>query len=77
MAKYALKQNAKSIRASLDTFNKYAGSKDVLYVHARIGGNNWKYYQGDKIAQNPAYIEHVDDWLDNTYCDIYLKINKK
>lgn len=77
MAKYALKKNAKNIRASLDTFNKYAGSKDVLYVHARIGGNNWKYYQGDKIAQSPAYIEHVDDWLDDTYCDIYLKIDEK
>lgn len=59
------------------TFNKYAGRKDVLYVHARIGGNNWVFCGGQQVAEHPAFIERVDDWCDSTYCDIYLKIDEK
>ena len=60
----------------MDTFNKYAGRKDVLYVHARIGGNNWVFFGGQKVAEHPAFIERVDDWFDSTYCDIYLKVDE-
>ena len=74
--KLLAKTQIKRIRKSMDTFNKYAGRKDVLYVHARIGGNNWVFFGGQKVAEHPAFIERVDDWFDSTYCDIYLKVDE-
>ena len=74
--KLLTKTQAKRIRKSMDTFNKYAGRKDVLYVHARIGGNNWVFFGGQKVAEHTAFIERVDDWFDSTYCDIYLKVDE-
>ena len=56
------------------TFNKYCGQDGVLYIHARIGGNNWNNYDGPEIAKQPWFIEKVDDAFDNTYCDIYARI---
>lgn len=47
-----------------------------MYVHARIGGNNWVFFGGQKVAEHPAFIERVDDWFDSTYCDIYLKVDE-
>ena len=61
----------------METFSKYAGRKDVLYVHARIGGNNWTYFGGSEIARHPAFIVKVDDWFDSTYCDIYVRVEEK
>ena len=75
--KLLAKTQIRHIRKSIDTFNKYAGRKDVLYVHARIGGNNWVFCGGQQVAEHPAFIERVDDWCDSTYCDIYLKIDEK
>ena len=74
--KLLTKTQAKRIRKSMDTFNKYAGRKDVLYVHVRIGGNNWVFFGGQKVAEYPAFIERIDDWFDSTYCDIYLKVDE-
>lgn len=74
--KLLAKTQAKRIRKSMETFNKYAGRKDVLYVHARIGGNNWVYFDGTQVAEHPAFIERVDDWFDSTYCDIYIKVDE-
>jgi len=74
--KLLTKTQVKRIRKSMDTFNKYDGRKDVLYVHARIGGNNWVFFGGQKVAEHPAFIERVDDWFDSTYCDIYLKVDE-
>lgn len=74
--KLLAKTQTKRIRKSMETFNKYAGRKDVLYVHTRIGGNNWVYFDGPKVAGHPAFIERVDDWFDSTYCDIYIKVDK-
>lgn len=74
--KLLAKTQAKKIRKSMETFNKYAGRKDVLYVHARIGGNNWVYFDGPQVAEHPAFIERVDDWFDSTYCDIYIKVDE-
>lgn len=74
--KLLAKTQAKKIRKSMETFNKYAGRKDVLYVHARIGGNNWVYFDGQQVAEHPAFIERVDDWFDSTSCDIYIKVDK-
>lgn len=74
--KLLAKTQAKRIRKSMETFNKYAGRNDVLYVHARIGGNNWVYFDGQQVAEHPTFIERVDDWFDSTYCDIYIKVDK-
>lgn len=67
----------KAIRRALDqynTWNKYAGRDDVMYIHARIGGNNWDYFDGPEIAKQPWFLEKVDDSFDSTYCDIYAKL---
>jgi hypothetical protein len=56
-----------------DTWNKYVGREDILYIHARIGGGNWPNYYKEVVNQ-PWFIEKVDDAYDSTYCDIYAKI---
>ena len=73
--KLAIHNYKKHIKAQYDTWNKYCGREDVLYVHARIGGDNWKHYCGDVVGK-PWFIEKVDDNYDNTYCDIYARIKK-
>lgn len=76
VAKFEIKKKKRRIREQLEMFNKYAGRDDVLYIHARIGGNNWKYYDGDNtIAKEPWFLGKVDDRWDSTYCDIYAKID--
>ena len=60
-------------RRQWEVWNKYVGRDDVLYIHARIGGNNWPYYF-DKVVGKPWFLEKVDDSFDSTYCDIYAKI---
>ena len=75
-AKYAIKQYKKNVIENIKVFNKYAGRDDVLFVHARIGGDNWNYFNGPSIvASHPSFLEKVDDYFDSTYCDIYLKID--
>lgn len=75
-AKYAIKQYKKAAIDNIKVFNKYAGRDDVLFVHARIGGDNWNYFNGPSIvASHPVFLEKVDDYFDSTYCDIYLKID--
>ena len=66
----------KHARKQYDIFNKYVG-KNVLYVHARVGGANWDFFGMDEITKHPLYLERVDDYLDNTYCDIYFKLKEK
>lgn len=56
-----------------DMWNKYAGKDGILYIHARIGGGNWKTYYKE-IVDQPWFIEKVDDAFDDTYCDIYARI---
>lgn len=76
IAKYAIKQYKKDVIKNIKVFNKYAGRDDILFVHARIGGDNWNYFNGPSIvASHPAFLEKVDDYFDSTYCDIYLKID--
>lgn len=75
-AKYVIKQYKKAVIDNIQVFNKYAGRDDVLFVHARIGGDNWNYFNGPSIvASHPVFLEKVDDYFDSTYCDIYLKID--
>ena len=74
--KLAMHNAEKRVRHTFDTFNQYAGRDDILCVHTRIGGSNWAYYnQNGIISQSTAFIEKIDDSFDNTYCDIYLRIN--
>lgn len=74
--KFELKKNKHRIQKTFDTWNKYAGREDVLYIHARIGGNNWNYFKGpERVAKQPWFLDKVDDYFDSTYCDIYAKIN--
>ena len=74
--KYEMRQARKRVEKNFSTFNKYCGRDDVLYIHARIGGNNWLYYNGDEISRQSWFLEKVDDPFDNTYCDIYAKIER-
>ena len=71
--KFEIKKCKKAIKMQRGTFNKYVGRNDVLYIHSRIGGDNWPYYC-DKVVYQPWFLEKVDDCFDSTYCDIYAKI---
>lgn len=73
--KLAIKQGEKRVRKQFETFNKYVGRDDVLYIHARIGGPNWFSYDGKDLEKQPWFIEKVDDYFDCTYCDIYARID--
>lgn len=75
--KLAVKQRKKAVLKSFFTHNKYAGRKDILRIHARIGGDNWAFYGGGDIERQPWFLEKVDDYFDNTYCDIYVKIKEE
>lgn len=72
VAKRYIKQTAPLIQKQYSVWNKYVGREDVLYIHARIGGNNWKDYED--VAKRPWFLDRSDDWFDTTYCDIYAKI---
>jgi hypothetical protein len=72
--KFAMKIAKKRVLKTFNAYNKYCGQKNILYIHARIGGGNWEYFGGAEIAKQPWFIEKVDDWFDCTYCDIYAKI---
>lgn len=74
--KFKIKQNNHKIQKQFDTWNKYAGRKDVLYIHSRMGGYNWESYQKKKELMNqPWFLDRVDDSIDSTHCDFYAKIN--
>lgn len=76
--KHAMKIAKRRVLDSFGTFNRYAGRDDILCVHARIGGRNWSYYnRGGAVSGNDAFIEKVDGMFDDTYCDIYLRIDPK
>lgn len=72
--KFEIKKQKKKIRQQYEMWNKYVGREDVLYIHARIGGDNWSYFGGAKLLNEPWFLDKVDDNFDSTYCDIYAKI---
>lgn len=74
--RFAVKKRQRAYLAGIEAWNKYAGQPDVLYIHARIGGDNWYYYGGPELAKQPWFLEKVDDAFDCTYCDIYAKIDQ-
>lgn len=71
--KFEIKKQKRAITKQYETFNKYCGRYDILYIHARIGGGNWSYYR-DQVINQPWFIEKVDDAYDSTYCDIYARL---
>jgi len=71
--KFEIKKEKRRVEKQYETFNKYVGRADILYIHSRIGGNNWPYYH-EYVDTKPWFIEKVDDAIDSTYCDIYAKI---
>jgi len=75
--KYNLKLSKRQVIPALTTYNKYCGQDNVLYIHARIGGLNWVPYGGPELAKQPWFIKKVDDYFDNTYCDIYARIKQR
>ena len=74
--RYCLKSAKKRVLKTFETFNRYCGHENILYIHARIGGKNWKFFKGLEIAKQPWFIEKVDDAFDCTYCDIYARLGK-
>lgn len=74
--KFYLKKEKKNFIKQYELFNKYCGNENVLYVHARIGGCNWEWYDGEELAKHPRYLEHCDDSFDCTYCDLYFDISE-
>ena len=75
--KFAVKKMMKTVERELETWNKYVGREDVLYIHARIGGENWNYYGGYLLEKEPWFLEKTDNSFDNSYCSIYAKIKTK
>lgn len=73
--KFAIKKAKRAVRQQHETWNKYVGREDVLYIHARMGGGNWENYEGKKeLMSQPWFLDRVDDAWDGTYCDFYAKI---
>lgn len=75
--KFALKKQKQKIQRQYGMWNKYVGRKDVLYIHARIGGGNWNCFGGNELMKQPWFLDKVDDWVDGTYCDIYASIKEE
>ena len=61
---------AEKVRKQHELWNEYAGRSDVLYIHSRIGGGCYDY------KDEPWFLGCVTDSYDETYCDIYAKIEK-
>lgn len=73
--KFEIKKQKKKIQKQYDLWNKYAGVENVLYIHSRMGGWNWKEYdKKNDILNQPWFLDRVDDYFDSTYCDFYAKI---
>ena len=68
--KFAIKKKKRAIQKQIDMWNKYVGKDNVLFIHSRIGGANWNDYGGNELEKQPWFLEKVDDYFDDTYCDI-------
>lgn len=73
--KYVLKIKRLEIKEQFDLFNKYLGREDILYIHARLGSRNWSGIHYWDYKKEPWYIDGIDDCFDDSYCDIYAKID--
>lgn len=73
--KYVLKIKKLEVKEQFNLFNKYLGREDILYIHARLGSRNWSNIHYWDYKKEPWYIDGIDDCFDNSYCDIYAKID--
>lgn len=77
IAKFQIKKQRQKIQNQYKIWNKYVGRKDVLYIHSRMGGSNWKNFEGKtELMKQSWFLDRVDDCFDDTYCDFYAKLNK-
>ena len=74
--KFYVKKAIRNFEKQYGIWNGYCGRDDVLYIHSRLGGSNWDYYDGDELTKQPWFLCKVDDAFDSTYCDIYAKIRR-
>ena len=73
--KYYIKQLKQDAKDQFKLWNKYCRKEDVLYIHARLGRNNWSDIDHYYYKNEPWYLDSTDDWWDPSYCDIYAKID--
>ena len=73
--KYVLKIKRLEVKEQFDLFNKYLGREDILYIHARLGSRNWSGIYYWDYEKEPWYLDSIDDCFDDSYCDIYAKID--
>lgn len=73
--KYVLKIKKLEVKEQFGLFNKYLGREDILYIHARLGSRNWSGIHYWDYKKEPWYIDGIDDCFDDSYCDIYAKID--
>lgn len=75
--KYNMRKAKQRVEKQYALWNKYAGRNDVLYIHARIGGGNWNWYDCDEVIKaQPWFLDVIEDAFDCTYVDIYAKIKE-
>jgi len=75
--KYEVRRFIKIQQTQMELWNKYAGSEDVLYIHARLGGWNWSGIHWSCYKKEPWFLDGCDDFYDSSYCDIYARIDPK
>lgn len=73
--KYVLKIKKLEVKEQFNLFNKYLEREDILYIHARLGSRNWSGIHYWDYKKEPWYIDGIDDSFDDSYCDIYAKID--
>lgn len=74
--KFAIREQKRRIEKQWEAWNRYAGRRHILYIHARVGAGNWDWYGCDSLKKEPWFLEKVDDAGDSTYCDIYAYIKE-
>ena len=72
--KYEIKTFKRNLVKMVKIWNQYAKKDGFICIRARIGGDNWNYFKGDKLKNYEWFVDKVDDAFDSTYCYIFAKI---
>lgn len=75
--KYIFKEAKRDVLEQYNLWNKYAGQKNVLYIHAKLGASNWSDVYHKMYATEDWYLGSCNDAYDFAYCDIYAKISEE
>lgn len=73
--KYYVKHKTRMTIRQYKLWDQYAGRKDVLYIHAKIGSTAWSDARWWDYEKEPWFLGACDDAFDPAYCDIYAKID--